>query len=293
LSDFRVFPIVFTGNSLTIIQLIDVVGAIGFSVMQITYASWVNEQFREALEMRNQESESTNQLLKSALSTRDQLFNMLAHDLRSPFVSLESGLIILEDVEIPENKQWIVKEIRDNARNTLTLLDNTLNWARSQTNNIRFEPQEFLLQDLLNKIHQNFQLNLRAKGIHLHLETIAGLEVYADPNMLQSILHNLISNAIKFSPKDSNIWISVISRAEGIEFRVRDSGTGMSQEEISLILSGETFSKPGTRKEKGHGVGLLLVREFLQKHGTSLSIRSAPGMGTEMSFLLKYQSRSI
>jgi|GEM_PF-4475594 signal transduction histidine kinase len=77
---------------------------------------------------------------------------------------------------------------------------------------------------------------------------------------------------------------------EGTEFRIRDSGTGMSPEEVSQILSGGTFSKPGTGREKGHGVGLLLVREFLGRHGSDIQIKSAPGMGSEFSFLLKHKS---
>lgn len=286
LSEFRWYPHFLSGGVLLAIQLINVVGAIGFSVIQITYATWVNEQFREALEIRNEEAEQTNQLLRSALSTRDQLFNMLAHDLRSPFVALESGLIILEDLEIPESKQWIVKEIRSNARHTLELLDNTLDWARSQTNNIRFEPREILVQDALNKISNNFNLQLKGKGISLHFETQSGIRAYADANMLLSVLQNLVTNAIKFTGKDGKIWISVMAINNGTEFRIRDSGNGMSPDEVNQLLAGGTFSKPGTGKEKGHGVGLLLVREFLQKHGSSLGIKSAPGMGSEFSFIL-------
>jgi signal transduction histidine kinase len=286
LSEFRWYPHFLSGGVLLAIQLINVVGAIGFSVIQITYATWVNEQFREALEIRNEEAEQTNQLLRSALSTRDQLFNMLAHDLRSPFVALESGLNILEDLEIPESKQWIVKEIRSNARHTLELLDNTLDWARSQTNNIRFEPREILVQDALNKVSNNFNLQLKGKGISLHFETQSGIRAYADANMLLSVLQNLVSNAIKFTGKDGKIWISVMAINNGTEFRIRDSGNGMSPDEVNQLLAGGTFSKPGTGKEKGHGVGLLLVREFLQKHGSSLGIKSAPGMGSEFSFIL-------
>lgn len=286
ITEFRYQPEFLSGGVLMTIQLINVVGAIGFSVIQITYATWVNEQFREALEIRNEEAEQTNQLLRSALSTRDQLFNMLAHDLRSPFVALESGLIILEELEIPENKNWIVKEIRNNARNTLSLLDNTLEWARSQTNNIRFEPREILVQELLNKVSSNFNFQLKAKGISLHYETQSGIRAFADANMLLSVLQNLVSNAIKFTGKDGKIWISVMASNNGTEFRIRDSGNGMIQSEVQQLMAGDTFSKPGTGREKGHGVGLLLVREFLVRHQSSLQIKSAPGMGSEFSFLL-------
>jgi signal transduction histidine kinase len=269
-----------------------VVGAIGFAVIQITYASWVNQQFREALEIRNQEAENTNQLLKSALSTRDQLFNMLAHDLRSPFVAIESGLIILDDVPVPEEKKWIIKEIKDNARNTLNLLDNTLDWARAQTNSIRFSPSELVVREVLNKIQHNFSVHLRAKGITLHIETHPDIRAYADVNMLSSIIQNLVSNAIKFTPRDGNIWISVIGWGHGVEFRIRDSGIGLNEEEVSQILSGGTFSKPGTGREKGHGVGLLLVKEFLMRHGSQLFIKSTSGMGSEFGFILQEKRSS-
>ena len=290
LDEIRIFPLMLEGAVLQSIQLINVVGTIGFSVVQITYASWVNAQFRDALEIRNLESENTNQLLKSALSTRDQLFNMLAHDLRSPFIALEAGLTVLDDLEIPEEKSWIVNEIRNNARNTLGLLDNTLAWARSQTDNIQYNPVEFPVSEVFGKISQHFSSNLRSKGINLSFETSPEIRVYADSNMLSSILQNLLSNAIKFTPKDGNIWISAMGLLEGTEFRIRDSGTGMSPDEVSQILSGGTFSKPGTGREKGHGVGLLLVREFLGRHGSDIQIKSAPAMGSEFSFLLKHKS---
>jgi signal transduction histidine kinase len=283
-SDFRYHPLFLEGGTLVTVQLINVVGAIGFSVIQISYATWVNEQFREALEIRNEESENTNQLLKSALSTRDQLFNMLAHDLRSPFVALESGLIIMDEISIPEDKRWIIKEIRDNAKNTLTLLDNTLNWARSQTNNIRYEPTDLNVQDILNKVQHNFSVHLKSKGITLMFESKTDIRVFADSHMLLSIVQNLVSNAIKFTRRDGHIWISVIGLVHGTEFRVRDTGLGMSPEEVTALQSGGTFSKPGTGREKGHGVGLLLVREFLSRHGSELQIKSAPGMGSEFSF---------
>lgn len=291
-TDFRIFPAEISGGNLVTIQLINALGAIGFAVIQISYASWVNEQFREALEMRNEESENTNQLLKSALSTRDQLFNMLAHDLRSPFVTLESGLIILEEMKIPEEKMWIVKDIRNNARNTLQLLDTTLEWARSQTNNIRFEPAGIQVQDVLVKVNHNFEMHLKSKGITMQFEVQSGMKVFADATMLASIIQNLVSNAVKFTPRDGNIWISVIGLIEGTEFRIRDSGTGMNPEDVSQILSGGTFSRPGTGREKGHGVGLLLVREFLSRHGSMLQVKSAPGMGSEFSFILPNQAEA-
>jgi signal transduction histidine kinase len=286
IGDIRFSDMVLSGAILKTVQMINVLGSIGFAVIQITYASWVNTQFREALELRNKESENTNQLLKSALMTRDQLFNMLAHDLRSPFLSLESGLIILDELGIPEDKNWLVTEIRNNARNTLNLLDNTLAWARSQTDNIKFEPEEFLLPDLLGKLQHNFNAHLKTKGLTLHFETNQDIRVFADFNMLTSILQNLVSNAIKFTPRNGNIWISAMGLVDGIEFRIRDSGTGMLPEEVNQILSGGTFSKPGTGREKGHGVGLLLVREFLGRHGSELCLKSAPGMGSEFSFQL-------
>ncbi len=286
LADLRFSAIELKPDLLILIQLINVVGSVGFAVIQITYVSSINEQFSEALELRNREAENTNELLKSALSTRDQLFNMLAHDLRSPFVALESGFIILSDLPIPEDKKWIVKEIRDNAKSTLNLLDNTLSWARSQIDNIQFEPCELPVQEVLNKISQSFSVHLRSKGISLFFETGPDLRTFADANMLSSILQNLVSNAIKFTPREGNIWISVMGLMDGTEFRIRDSGTGMDQEDVNQILSGGTFSKPGTGREKGHGVGLLLVREFLSRHGSTLHIKSAPGKGTEFSFTL-------
>lgn len=289
LDDVRFFPVEISGSVLKSIGLINVVGAIGFAVVQITYASWVNTQFREALELRNMESENTNQLMRAALSTRDQLLNMLAHDLRSPFIAFESSLAILDEDTIPDDKRWIVKEIQNTSKNTLSLLDNTLAWARSQTENIQFNPSEIQVSDILNRLSQNLGSVIRSKDISLHLETGADMVVFADANMLNSILQNLVSNAVKFTTRNGNIWISVIGLLDGSEFRIRDSGTGMNPEDVNQILSGGTFSKPGTGREKGHGVGLLLVREFLNRHGSELQIKSAPGLGSEFSFILRNQ----
>jgi signal transduction histidine kinase len=268
------------------------VGSIGFAVIQISFASSVNEEFRQILEIRNQESEDRSQLLMSALSTRDKLFNMLAHDLRSPFVALQSGLGILEEYPVPDDKKWVLNEIQDNTRNTLNLLDNTLAWARSQTDNIQFSPKELSVKEILGKLSHNFSFHYRAKNINIHLESGEKIHAFADPDMLASILQNLISNAIKFTPKGGDIWISVVAVNNGTEFRIRDSGTGMTKEEVAQILSGGTFSKPGTGREKGHGVGLLLVREFLSRHDCELVIKSAKEMGTEFSFMLPHSQKS-
>ena len=292
ISDFRILPIEMDGSILETVQLLNVVGSIGFAVIQISFASSVNEEFRQILEIRNQESEDRSQLLMSALSTRDKLFNMLAHDLRSPFVALQSGLGILEEYPVPDDKKWILNEIQDNTRNTLNLLDNTLAWARSQTDNIQFSPKELSVKEILGKLSHNFSFHYRAKNINIHLEAGEKIHAFADPDMLASILQNLISNAIKFTTKGGDIWISVVAVNNGTEFRIRDSGTGMTKEEVAQILSGGTFSKPGTGREKGHGVGLLLVREFLSRHNCELVIKSAKEMGTEFSFMLPHSPKS-
>ena len=292
ISDFRILPIEMDGSILETVQLLNVVGSIGFAVIQISFASSVNEEFRQILEIRNQESEDRSQLLMSALSTRDKLFNMLAHDLRSPFVALQSGLGILEEYPVPDDKKWVLNEIQDNTRNTLNLLDNTLAWARSQTDNIQFSPKELSVKEILGKLSHNFSFHYRAKNINIHLESGEKIHAFADPDMLASILQNLISNAIKFTTKGGDIWISVVAVNNGTEFRIRDSGTGMTKEEVAQILSGGTFSKPGTGREKGHGVGLLLVREFLSRHDCELVIKSAKEMGTEFSFMLPHSQKS-
>ncbi len=293
ISDFRILPIGMDGSILETVQLLNVVGSIGFAVIQISFASSVNEEFRQILEIRNQESEDRSQLLMSALSTRDKLFNMLAHDLRSPFVALQSGFGILEDYPVPEDKKWILNEIRENTRNTLSLLDNTLAWARSQTDNIHFSPKEIPVKEIIGKLSNNFSFHYRTKNINIHLETGDKIHAFADHDMLASILQNLISNAIKFTPKGGDIWISAVAVSNGTEFRIRDSGTGMTKEEVAQILSGGTFSKPGTGREKGHGVGLLLVREFLSRHDCALVIKSAKDMGTEFSFMLPHSPKSV
>ena len=291
--DYRILPIEMGASILRTVQLLNVVGSIGFAAIQISFASSVNEEFRQILEIRNQESEDRSQLLMSALSTRDKLFNILAHDLRSPFIALQSGFGILEDYPVPEDKKWILNEIRENTRNTLSLLDNTLAWARSQTDNILFSPKEIPVKEIIGKLSNNFSFHCRAKNINVHLETGDKIHAFADPDMFASILQNLISNAIKFTPKGGDIWISAVAVSNGTEFRIRDSGTGMTNEEIEQILSGGTFSKPGTGREKGHGVGLLLVREFLSRHDCALVIKSAKDMGTEFSFMLPHSAKSV
>lgn len=215
---------------------------------------------------------------------KDRIFSIIAHDLRSPLGSVLSLASLLHDdasrMKADEVTE-IVGMIRNSVRNTLGLLDNLLSWSRSQTGRLKVNLQTFSLTDLVKKVYALNEDTAKIKQLRLLDHVAVETKVHTDLDLLQIVLQNLVTNAIKFSFPHGQIAISAFAEGEEILIQVSDLGRGMDAEECDRLFQLTTnTSRPGTNNEKGSGLGLILCYELMLKLGGSIAVQSAPGLGS-------------
>lgn len=242
---------------------------------------------RKSAEQDLQESEK--QLIELN-ATKDKLFSIIAHDLRAPFNSILgfSELLIedAKDIDVFESEEYL-RLINTTTKNTLILLDNLLNWAKSQTGQIIFDPQKMNLSSIIRETIQNSNSAAKIKNISLIEIQSDDIEVDADKNMIQTILRNLISNAIKFTKPGGSINVSAISKQNHLEISISDNGIGINNETLKKIFDTTTnTTTKGTAEEKGSGLGLILCKEFVEKHKGEIWVESELGKGSVFKFTL-------
>jgi signal transduction histidine kinase len=237
-----------------------------------------------------QELQQKNQRLQEVNASKDKFFSIVAHDLRSPLGALrELPGIILGNIEnySREDLVALIMAQRDATQNVYALMENLLTWARIQRGHIEFLPQSLELEPLVTQNIELLRLNAQQKQIALHNRVPSVLRVHADYHILNAILRNLISNAIKFTKAQGMITVSATPIDPLVTVSVADTGIGIAPEQISKIFRIDTkFKRRGTAGEQGTGLGLILCQEFVEKHQGTLNITSQPGQGTTVTFTL-------
>jgi two-component system, sensor histidine kinase and response regulator len=221
-------------------------------------------------------------------ATKDKFFSIIAHDLKNPLMAL-LGFSDLVALSIEQNDINMIKKnvkiIKKASYQALELLSNLLDWARSQTGNIVFNPEMINLGTLSEDIVSLFFETARQKGISLCTSVPKDLFVFSDKSMTGIVLRNLVSNAIKFSCSGEKVEILAEEKEDIVEISVKDNGIGLSKEEISKLFSVTSqFTKPGSAKERGTGLGLILCKEFAEKQGGRIWVVSKPGKGSTFTF---------
>lgn len=226
--------------------------------------------------------------LKELNTTRDKFFSVIAHDLRNPLSALFQTTTILKDrlsTLTREEMAFFLDEINSTAQNLYKLTDNLLEWARLQSDRIEFKPLNVKLATLIGYVFTIVQSSANNKHIQLHNKVTSARFVWADMDMLVSILSNLITNAIKFSFEYGNVYVSAKEKGNYLEIAVEDEGVGIEEKFIDKLFL-NIQKTPGTFDEKGTGLGLILTKEFVEKNGGGISISSQLGQGTRVSFTL-------
>jgi two-component system, sensor histidine kinase and response regulator len=242
---------------------------------------------RKKIELALQESEARLEALNAA---KDKFFSIIAHDLKSPFTSILGFSELL--VEQLQEKDYedighYATGIQLSAQRTLDLLTNLLEWSRSQTGRMEFSPKQTDMVRLVKEVARLAENSAKQKGIVLYWELPPVLPVYADKAMVSTILRNLITNGIKFTRPGGGVKISACYDEENVVVSVSDTGTGIKQENLEkLFKMGENTSTPGTYKEQGTGLGLLLCKEFVEKHGGNIWAESEAGNGSTFYFYI-------
>lgn len=221
---------------------------------------------------------------------KDLFISILAHDLRSPFTAL-LGLsdILIEnfrvyDIDEIEN---LLKQIKNSAQDTFALLEDLLKWTSTQTGKIPFKPQNLSFTDVCKNILITLNSNAIAKNITIKSFATDHISVFADIDMLKTVLRNLVSNAIKFTNNGGAISIHAVENSGIALISVSDNGIGIKPDKLTKLFDiSKRQTTTGTAEETGTGLGLILCKEFVEKNGGKIWVESAYGKGSEFKFTL-------
>lgn len=246
-------------------------------------------QQAEELQAQADHLTQVNKELEKLNATKDKLFSLIAHDLKNPFHAI-SGFATMLSRNFSQMKEREKLEIIDlmnlSAETAYNLLENLLQWARAQTNRIRFEPERINLEEVTLETFEFLSTTAHKKRIELLTENL-DLHVIADRNMLSTILRNLISNAIKFTPEKGKVTVSASEKDGKIEVSVTDNGIGMTEQvKNKLFQLEELHTSPGTSGETGTGLGLIVCKEFVERQGGTIRVESEPMKGSRFIFTL-------
>ena len=225
---------------------------------------------------------------------KNQFFSIISHDLKGPISSLINlGQMLLEkDEELEEKyKKEIIKHIYNCSKETHHLLDNLLNWARTKSNDLTLKPEEVSLIDCIDLTSRALMESIRQKKIELHIDIADDHGVYADKNMLMTVIRNLLSNAIKFTNIGGQISISTqLVKPDMIQIKITDNGRGIPEGmRANLFDRNEFLRNEGTNNEVGTGLGLSICKNFIQKNKGEISVESELEKGS--TFLISLPTR--
>jgi signal transduction histidine kinase/tetratricopeptide (TPR) repeat protein len=232
----------------------------------------------------NQLLKEKNKLISDINTQKDKFYSIIAHDLRGPFNGF-LGLteLMAEDIDLmsPEEIKFASNNMRSSAKNLLNLLENLLDWSRMEQNLVPFEPEQHPLKCTILDSIITLNDSAEKKEINIHTQILSNLFVFADKNMFQAVIRNIVLNAIKFTPKKGTIQIYASEDSSNITITIKDSGIGMSQNLINDLFKLDTKSnRIGTENEPSTGLGLILCKEFIDKHNGKIWVESEEGNGS-------------
>lgn len=231
---------------------------------------------------------SQNQKLQKTIESRDKLYSVIAHDLRAPIGTIKMITASLENDRNRMTDPHVLKSfdmIHETSEEAYNLLENLLRWSRNQNGKTRVYPTTFDLSKAIHQVIVLFNAIAASKELKMNDHSIPGIVVYADEDMIRTVLRNLLSNAIKFSFPGGLIDISLSEMPDMIMVAVKDNGQGIKKELQSKLLKGnEYISTYGTHNEKGSGLGLMLCRDFVKMNKGKFWFSSQENKGTTFYF---------
>ncbi len=224
-------------------------------------------------------------------ATKDKFFTIIAHDLRNPFsalISISRSLSESHHDITEEERHTYLKTLNQSANRLYKLLENLLQWARTQTGDIDLECERIDLSDIASRCVDVLESSARERNTHVSSRIEQGAFVYADPNMVKAVLRNLLDNAIKFTREGGTVSIEATPNEDYIEVSVVDDGSGISEQDIGDLFRIEAeHTHIGSTKDKGTGLGLILCKEFVEINGGKIWVESKLGGGSSFRFTLR------
>lgn len=229
---------------------------------------------------------------KELNASKDQLFSLVSHDLRNSIGGMKQLLDFLTSPQFESNSEFrarMLKTASKEVRNTYYMLDKLLNWAKSQLGSMQPKPERINLKTLIESSTALITHEAENRGVKLVNKSNEDIYIYADQDMFEAILRNLIYNSLKFTPEGGSVTVSAkkIASSQMAQVEVADSGCGIPADKLEEIRTGNKFiTTYGIRGEKGSGIGLSLCNKFVQLNGGDLTINSVLDKGTTVEFLL-------
>jgi len=250
----------------------------------------MTRKLEQQVDERTKALRENEKMLIETNQTRDKFYSIIAHDLKSPFNSLIGFSNLLNDeyadFSDEERKQFITI-IRNSSEEIFALLENLLDWARKNSDKIKFKPIKVDLQQIVRQTVQLQEKNAEQKKISINNQIPKNAYVYADENMLRTVIRNLMSNALKFSNEKGSVSFTTTNIDGFVYCTITDSGIGMSKKTKENLFNIETkIKRKGTANETGTGLGLLLCKDFIERNGGSLTVESTEGEGAAFTFSL-------
>jgi signal transduction histidine kinase len=235
--------------------------------------------------------------LQELNATKDKFFSIISHDLKGPLNSLTSfsGLLINHTDSLSKDEiRLLAKDLDKSLKNLFALLENLLEWSRSQTGNIEFNPEPFDVGTLLQVNTDLLNAQAKNKNISIINSNDKAVAVNAHKHSINTVIRNLVSNAVKFTPPGGTITLGLNQGIDKITISVADTGVGMGPEIIEKLFRIDTkHSTRGTADEKGTGLGLILCKDFIEKNGGKIWVESVVGKGTIFYFTLPAAQQKI
>jgi signal transduction histidine kinase len=253
---------------------------------------WMTARSVNKIDIQRRASEEALRERESQLTelnaTKDKFFNIIGHDLKNPFTSLlGSSELLYENIGSleTENIRELALILNDSAKSGYAILQNLLDWSRSQTGLLKINPEKVNLRNLINENIYAQQLAAANKDIKIYYKAEEDIFVYSDKNMINTILRNLLSNAVKFTFKSGRVAVTTTRTNDEVVVSVKDSGIGIPEEKIKELFRIDTRnSNPGTENEQGTGLGLKLSKEFVEKLGGRIWVECIETTGSEFRF---------
>lgn len=248
--------------------------------------------FKDITESKRVEKEirETNEELSKINAEKDKFFSIISHDLKSPFNSVIGFTNLLIEKISKKDLSGIEKYtniIQQSSNRAMDLLMNLMEWTQSQTGRMEFNPEYFELVELIKDTELLLSGAAVQKSIIISKTLPPNVTVFADKKMIGTVLRNFLSNAIKFTNPNGQIIISAVKNQTGLKVSVSDNGVGISKANIQKMFRiDENFTTLGTNREKGTGLGLILCKEFIEKHGGKIWVESIEGTGSSFYFTL-------
>ena len=287
LSHFKLNPVTLTNEELQVIKLLNTLGPLLITLIVLYSYNKLSMMLHYELTNEGKKLIQLNERLNKNVHERNRLFSLISHDLRGPIMSIHRGISLISAHDLnPMNREKIIQGILNKSKQTYELLNDMFVWLNFDKKSILFNPSVVELLPLLNKVRAFYMDSAADRDIGILIKDESTGCAFFDKNMIEAVLRNLLSNALKYSPRGSVIKLIAYKEGNGIRVEIIDSGKGIDQQVIEKIRSNTVKSSVGIENESGFGFGLRLCADFLACHNSKLDFDLECSIGTRVGFYL-------